>query len=43
MGGISMAKKINYSTMFGKRKDGRYQGTWKDSDGKGLTICDRGP
>ena len=38
-----MAKKINYSTMFGKRKDGRYQGTWKDSDGKHHTICDRDP
>lgn len=38
-----MAKKINYADMYTLRKDGRYQGYWRDKDGTRHTICDRDP
>ena len=38
-----MAKKIKYETLFTLRKDGRYQGYWKDADGKRHAIYDRDP
>lgn len=38
-----MAKKINYASMYTLRKDGRYQGFWRDQNGKRHTICDRDP
>lgn len=36
-------KKINYAEMYTLRKDGRYQGYWRDADNKRHTICDRDP
>ena len=38
-----MAKKINYASMFTLRKDGRYQGSYTDPDGKRKYIYDRDP
>lgn len=38
-----MAKKINYAAMFTLRSDGRYQGYYKDADGKRHAACDRDP
>lgn len=38
-----MAKKINYADMFTLRKDGRYQGYYRDGDGKIHYVCDRDP
>ena len=35
-------KKINYADMFTLRSDGRYQGYWKDKNGR-HTICDKDP
>ena len=40
-GGGFTAKRIDYKGMFTLRPDGRYQGYWKDGDGKRHTICDR--
>lgn len=34
-------KKINYAAMFTLRKDGRYQGYWRDEKGKRHALCDR--
>lgn len=34
-------KKINYASMFTLRKDGRYQGYWRDEKGKRHALCDR--
>ena len=36
-------KKINYAEMYTLRKDGRYQGYWRDADNKRHTICDKDP
>ena len=36
-------KKINYASMFTLRKDGRYQGYWRDEKGKRHAVCDRDP
>ena len=36
-------KKINYAEMYTLRKDGRYQGYWRDAVNKRHTICDRDP
>lgn len=38
-----MAKKIKYADMFTFRKDGRYQASYTDSDGKRKYIYDRDP
>lgn len=44
-----MAKKIDYAAMFTRRKDGRYQGFWRELDRAGAptgprhAICDRDP
>lgn len=38
-----MAKKVNYADMFTLRSDGRYQGYWRDADGKRHAVCDRDP
>ncbi len=38
-----MAKKINYTSMYTLRKDGRYQGYYKDASGKRHAIYDRDP
>lgn len=38
-----MAKKIDYASMFTLRKDGRYQGYYRDEDGKRKAIYDRDP
>lgn len=35
--------KINYAKLYILRKDGRYQGYWKDADGKRHAVCDRDP
>ena len=35
--------KINYAKLYTLRKDGRYQGYWKDADGKRHVVCDRDP
>ena len=34
---------MNYSKLFTLRKDGSYQGKYKDSDGKWHTVCDKDP
>ena len=36
-------KGMNYAKLYTKRSDGRYQGYWKDADGKRHAICDRDP
>lgn len=38
-----MARKPNYAAMFTLRKDGRYQGYWKDAQGNRHALCDRDP
>ncbi len=38
-----MAKRIDYASMYTRRKDGRYQGKWKDQDGKWRTASDKDP
>lgn len=38
-----MAKKIDYASMFTLRKDGRYQGYYKDENGKRKAAYDRDP
>ena len=38
-----MAKKINYASMFTLRKDGRYQGSYTDSNGQRKYVYDRDP
>lgn len=38
-----MPKKINYASMFTLRKDGRYQGSYTDPDGKRKYVYDRNP
>lgn len=38
-----MAKRINYADMFTLRKDGRYQATYTDSEGKRKFVYDRDP
>lgn len=38
-----MAKKINYAAMFTLRKDGRYQGSYTDPDGRRRYVYDRDP
>ncbi len=38
-----MAKKINYAAMFTLRKDGRYQGSYTDPEGRRKYIYDRDP
>lgn len=38
-----MAKKIDYASMFTLRSDGRYQGQYRDRDGKRHFMCDRDP
>ncbi len=35
--------KINYAKLYTLRKDGRYQGYWKDADGKRHAVYDRDP
>lgn len=35
--------RINYANLFTLRSDGRYQGYWKDAQGKRHAICDRDP
>jgi len=35
--------KINYNKLFTLRPDGRYQGYWRDAEGKRHTICDKDP
>ena len=34
---------LNYAKLYTKRADGRYQGYWKDAEGKRHAICDRDP
>lgn len=34
---------MNYAKLFTLRKDGSYQGKYKDSDGKWHTVCDKDP
>ena len=36
-------KKIDYASLFTLRSDGRYQGYYKDADGKRRSVCDRDP
>ena len=36
-------KKIDYASLFTIRSDGRYQGYYKDADGKRRAVCDRDP
>jgi integrase len=38
-----MAKKIDYASLFTLRKDGRYQGWYKDENGKRKAVYDRNP
>ena len=38
-----MAKKPNYAALYTLRADGRYQGYYRDADGKRHSICDRDP
>lgn len=38
-----MARKINYAELFTLRKDGRYQGKWRDASGVRHTTCCRDP
>lgn len=38
-----MAKKIDFSSMYTLRSDGRYQGSYRDRDGKRHMVCDRDP
>ncbi len=38
-----MAKKIDYASMYTLRPDGRYQGYYRDQEGKRHTVCDRDP
>lgn len=38
-----MAKKINYADLYTLRKDGRYQGYYKDADGVRHALCDKDP
>lgn len=38
-----MAKKINYAQLYTLRKDGRYQGSYRDAEGKQHFVCDRDP
>lgn len=38
-----MAKKIDYASMYTLRKDGRYQGWYRDRDGKRHAVYDRDP
>ena len=38
-----MAKKLNYGDLYTLRKDGRYQGYYRDKDGKRRAVCDRDP
>ncbi len=35
--------KINYAKLYTLRKDGRYQGYWRDADGKRHAVYDRDP
>lgn len=41
-GKVKMAKRINYSSMFTKRKDGRYQASYSDDTGRHF-LYDRDP
>ncbi len=38
-----MAKKINYAALYTLRSDGRYQGYYRDADGKRHAVNDRDP
>lgn len=38
-----MAKKIDYASLYTLRKDGRYQGWYRDRDGKRHAVYDRDP
>lgn len=38
-----MANKSAYQKLYTLRSDGRYQGYWKDSEGKRHALCDRDP
>lgn len=38
-----MPKKPNYAALYTLRADGRYQGYWRDADGKRHALCDRDP
>ena len=38
-----MAKKLDYASLYTLRPDGRYQGYWRDADGKRHALCDRDP
>lgn len=38
-----MAKKINYASLYTLRKDGRYQGYYRDAEGKRHLVYDRDP
>lgn len=38
-----MAKQLNYAALYTLRGDGRYQGYWRDADGKRHALCDRDP
>lgn len=36
-------KKVDYAKLFTLRSDGRYQGTYRDADGKYHKVCDKDP
>ena len=38
-----MSSRINYAKLYTLRSDGRYQGKYKDADGKWHSVCDRDP
>ena len=38
-----MAKKLDYAALYSLRADGRYQGHWRDADGKRHALADRDP
>ena len=37
------SKKIDYASLYTKRKDGRYQGDYYDRAGKRHSVCDKDP
>lgn len=38
-----MSRPVNYAKLYTLRSDGRYQGYYRDSDGKRHSVCDRDP
>ncbi len=38
-----MAKKIDYASLYTLRSDGRYQGSYRDENGKRHSVYDRDP